>query len=200
MSKNIVTQATFISKVTDITKDYLDKGWVFNLGYMRCSNGTYFTAVTDGTETNLIYFQEKYDFFTEFVVLRVEKFNTASDNIFAGEGEVIHEEVFVKKYSKVYTDEKEYFKVNSVEDIRDRKEKHDKRVQNRIDFDKKSISEPMKEALANFVKSKGIPGLKRFKASDISSVSYITRQNKYKLEIKSHRVYVFREGWDVMVF
>lgn len=183
--------------MTEKVKDYLDQGWYFNFEYMRVSNGYEFAAVTDGNDTVVVYIN--FDRFDGTSDLNVEKFaghNNEHNNIWLEQdrGEILESTQFL------YKEETDTYVIVNGYDSDKCREKHFKRVHNRIDFDKKSISEPMKEALANFVKSKGIPGLKRFKTSDISSVSYITHQNKYKLEIKGHRVYVFREGWDVMVF
>lgn len=197
MAGKYFTKEEIRKMMTEKVKVYLDKGWIFNFHYMRVSNGYEFAAVTDGKDTVVIYFQ--FDKIGRTSNLNVEKFtghNNEHNNIWLeqGRGEILETTQFL------YKEETDTYVIVNGYDSDKCREKHFKRVHNRIDFDKKSISEPMKEALANFVKSKGIPGLKRFKASDISSVSYITRQNKYKLEIKSHRVYVFREGWDVMVF
>lgn len=197
MAGKYFTKEDIRKMMTEKVKGYLDQGWYFNFNYMRVSNGYEFAAVTDGNDTVVVYIN--FDRFDGTSDLNIEKFaghNNKHNSIWLEQdrGEILETTQFL------YKDETDtYVIVNGYDEDKCR-EKHGKRVQNRIDFDKKSISEPMKEALANFVKSKGIPGLKRFKASDISSVSYITRQNKYKLEIKSHRVYVFREGWDVMVF
>lgn len=187
MSKNI-TKATFTSKVTEITKDYLDKGWTFNLEYMRCSNGTYFTAVTDGTETHLIYFKEKYNFFTDYVILRVEKFNTVSDSIFVEEGEVIHEEVFVQKWSKVNPDEREYFKVNSLKELEESRKKSKKRYEEKYDWDHKKMGDEFRVFFANRVKKLGNVGFTRFSLDKVSDVNYNPRTNCYYFWIKGKRI------------
>ena len=188
MEKNIITKATFISKVTEITKDYLDKGWTFNLEYMRCSNGTYFTAVTNGTETHLIYFKETYELLTELVILRVEKFNTTGTNIFAGEGEVLHEEVFVQKYSRVNPDGREYFKVNSLKELREFREKHEKRFQERYDWDHKKMGDEFRVYFANRVKKLGNVGFTRFSLDKVSDVKYNPMTNCYYFQIKNTKI------------
>lgn len=187
MSKNI-TKATFTSKVTEITKDYLDKGWTFNLEYMRCSNGTYFTAVTDGTETHLIYFKEKYNFFTDYVILRVEKFNTVSDSIFVEEGEILHEEVFIQKYSRVNPDEREYFRVNSLEDLEESRKKHEKRYEEKYDWDHKKMGDEFRVFFANRVKKLGNVGFTRFSMDKVSDVTYNPRTNCYHFWIKGTKI------------
>ena len=73
-------------------------------------------------------------------------------------------------------------------------------MHNRTDFEDKAISEPMKEALANYIKKQGIPGLKRFKTSDITYARYIHRNNEYLLKIKDYRVHINRDGWNVLGF
>lgn len=188
MGKNIVTKDTFVSKVTEITKDYLDKGWTFNLEYMRCSNGTYFTAVTDGTETHLIYFKEKYNFFTDYVILRVEKFNTVSDNIFVEEGEILHEEVFVQKWSKVNPDEREYYKVNSLKDLEESRKKHEKRFKEKNTWDHKKMGDEFRVYFANRVKKLGNVGFTRFSLDKVSDVNYDPRTNRYYFWIKDTKI------------
>ena len=188
MEKNIITKATFISKVTEITKDYLDKGWTFNLEYMRCSNGTYFTAVTNGTETHLIYFKETYDFLVELVTLRVEKFNTTGTHIFAGEGVVLHEEVFVQKYSRVNPDGREYFKVNSYEELRESRKKHEKRFEERHTWNHKKMGDEFRVYFANRVKKLGNVGFTRFSLDKVSDVTYNPRTNCYYFWIKNTKI------------
>ena len=55
----------------------------------------------------------------------------------------------------------------------------------------------MKEVLAKYIKKQGIPGLKRFKVSDMDGY-YSFRQNKYILEIKGRRVIINRDWYVVM--
>lgn len=197
MAGKYFTKEDIRKMMTEKVKDYLDQGWYFNFKYMSCSNGYEFAAVTDGKDTVVVYFKfNQLDGWTSN--LNVEKFtghNNEYNNIWLEQdrGEILETTQFLYKYET-----NTYVIVNGYDNDKRREKRHARRA-NRVEFDKKTISEPMKEALANFVKSKGIPGLKRFKASDIGSVSYITRQNKYKLEIKSHRVYVFRGSWDVKV-
>lgn len=188
MEKNIITKATFISKVTEITKDYLDKGWTFNLEYMRCSNGTYFTAVTDGTETHLIYFNEAYESLVELMILRVEKFNTTGTNIFAGEGEVLHEEVFVQKYSRVNPWERKYYKVNSRKELEEFKEKREKRFKEKNTWDHKKMGDEFRVFFANRVKKLGNVGFTRFSLDKVSDVNYDPRTNHYYFWIKDTKI------------
>ena len=82
-------------------------------------------------------------------------------------------------------------------DSRERFKKHCERMHNRTDFNNKAISEPMKEVLAKYIKKQGIPGLKRFKVSDMDGY-YSFRQNKYILEIKGRRVIINRDWYVVM--
>lgn len=187
MSKNI-TKATFTSKVTEITKDYLDKGWTFNLEYMRCSNGTYFTAVTDGTETHLIYFQEKYNFFTDYVIIRVEKFNNTGNWISVGDGEILHEEVFAQKRSKVDPDERKYFKVNSLDELKDSRKKHEKRYAEKYSWNHKKMGDEFRIYFANRVKKLGNVGFTRFSLDKVSDVNYNPRTNCYYFWIKDTKI------------
>ena len=182
--------------MTEKVKDYLDQGWYFNFNYMRVSNGYEFAAVTDGKDTVVIYFQP--DRTEKATSLNVEKFtgyNNEYQNIWLnhGEGEILETTQFLYNYE---TDT--YAIVNDYNED-ERRKKHFERVHNRNDFDDKPISEPMKEVLAKYVKKKGIPGLKRFKASDITSAYYILRQNKYSLVIKDRRIIINRDGWDVTI-
>lgn len=192
MNKNIITKATFISKVTEITKDYLDKGWTFNLEYMRCSNGTYFTAVMDGTETHLIYFKETYESLVELMILRVEKFNTTGTNIFAGEGEVLHEEVFIQKYSRVNPYERKYYKVNSRKELEESREKREKRFKEKNTWDHKKMGDEFRVFFANRVKKLGNTGFTRFSLDKVSDVTYNPRTNCYYFWIKGTKIEYYR--------
>lgn len=181
--------------MTEKVKDYLDKGWIFNFNYMRVSNGYEFVAVTDGKDTVVIYIN--FDRFGVTSNLNVEKFvdnNNKYNNIWLEQdrGEILETTQFL------YKDETETYVIVNGYDREERSKKHFERVHNRTDFEEKPISEPMKEALANYIKKQGIPGLKRFKASDITG-HYILRQNKYSLVIKDRRVHINRDGWDVKV-
>lgn len=197
MAGKYFTNEDIRKMMTEKVKDYLDQGWYFNFNYMRCSNGYEFAAVTDGKDTVVIYFQS--DKMEKAICLNVEKFtncNNEYQNIWLdqGRGEIIETTQFLYNYETGT-----YAIVNDYDED-ERREKRFKRRANREYSDKKTISEPMKEVLAKYIKSKGIPGLKRFKANDIASVSYHPRQNRYDLEIKGHRVWVHRDTWDVMVF
>lgn len=99
----------------------------------------------------------------------------------------------------LYKYETETYVIVNGYDAKARSEKHFERVHDRTDFEDEAISEPMKEALANYIKKQGIPGLKRFKVSDITYAQYLLRQNKYSLVIKDRRININRDGWDVMV-
>ena len=183
--------------MTEKVKGYLDQGWYFNFRYMRVSNGYEFAAVTDGNDTVVVYIQ--FDRLGETSNLNVEKF-TDSNNEYEdiwfdeGRGEILETTQFLYNYETgTYAIAKDY-------DEDERREKRFKRRANREYSDKKTISEPMKEALAKYIKTKGIPGLKRFRVSDISSVSYLPSHNRYDLVIKGRRVYVHRDTWYVMVF
>lgn len=181
--------------MTEKVKDYLDKGWIFNFNYMRVSNGYEFAAVTDGKDTVVIYFQ--FDKVDRTSNLNVEKFtghNNEYNNIWleSGRGEILETTQFLYKY------ETETYVIVNGYDSDKRREKHFERVHNRRDFKNKAISESMKEVLANYIKKKGIPGLKRFKVSDITG-HYCLRQNKYILKIKDHRVHINRDWYVVTV-
>lgn len=195
MTGKYFTNEDIRKMMTEKVKGYLDQGWYFNFKYMSCSNGYEFAAVTDGKDTIVVYFQHNYSDVAS--KLNIEKFtdsNNEYENIWLdkGRGEILETTQFLYKY-----DTETYVIVNGY-DRKKRSKKHFERVHNRTDFEDKPISEPMKEALANYIKKQGIPGLKRFKASDITGY-YCLRPNKYILKIKDHRVYVFRNGWDVMV-
>ena len=180
--------------MTKKVKDYLDKGWYFNFKYMSCSNGYEFAAVTDGKDTVVVYFQ--FNKMEKAICLNVEKFadnNNEYEHIWLdqGRGEILESTQFLYKYeTETYAIVQEY-------DSKKRSKKHFERLHNRTDFEDKPISEPMKEVLANFIKKQGIPGLKRFKTSDITSAKYFRRQNKYGLVIKGRRIHINRDGWSV---
>lgn len=181
--------------MTEKVKDYLDNGWYFNFHYMRVSNGYEFAAVTDGKDTVVIYFQP--DKLNGASSLNVEKFtdsNNEYENIWLdqGRGEILETTQFLYKY------ETETYVIVNGYDRKKRSKKHFERVHNRTDFEDKPISEPMKEALANYIKKQGIPGLKRFKSSDITG-HYCLRQNKYILKIKGRRVHINRDWYVVTV-
>ena len=195
MAGKYFTNEDIRKMMTEKVKDYLDQGWYFNFHYMRVSNGYEFAAVTDGKDTIVVYFQPNK--LNRAESLNVEKFtgyNNEYENIWLdqGKGEILESTQFLYKY-----DTETYVIVNGY-DREKRSKKHFERVHNRTDFEDKAISEPMKEALANYIKKQGIPGLKRFK-NDISSVSYLRRQNKYNLVIKGYRVSINRDGWEVKV-
>ena len=195
MAGKYFTKEDIRKMMTEKVKDCLDQGWYFNFHYMRVSNGYEFAAVTDGKDTVVIYI--KFDQLGGTSNLNVEKFtgyNNEYENIWLdeGRGEILETTQFLYKGMT-----ETYVMVNGY-DREARSEKHFERVHNRTDFENKAISEPMKEALANYIKKQGIPGLKRFKASDITG-HYCLRQNKYILEIKGRRVVIIRNGWDVKV-
>ena len=180
--------------MTEKVKGYLDQGWYFNFHYMRCSNGYEFAAVTDGKDTVVVYIQ--FDWIDRTSNLTVEKFtdsNNEYENIWLnkGLGEILESTQFLYK-SMTET----YVIVNGY-DSRERFKKHCERMHNRTDFNNKAISEPMKEVLAKYIKKQGIPGLKRFKVSDMDGY-YSFRQNKYILEIKGRRVIINRDWYVVM--
>ena len=196
MAGKYFTMEDIRKMATEKVKDYLDKGWYFNFYYMRVSNGYEFAAVTDGKDTVVIYI--KFDQLGGTSNLNVEKFtdsNNGYENIWLdeGRGEILETTQFLYK-GRTET----YVMVNGY-DREARSKKHFERVHNRTDFDYKPISKPMKEALANYIKTKGIPGLKRFKASDITG-HRCYRQNKYDLKIKNYRVFINRDTWEVKVF
>ena len=178
--------------MTEKVKGYLDQGWYFNFHYMRCSNGYEFAAVTDGKDTVVVYIQ--FDWIDRTSNLTVEKFTDSNnENIWLnkGLGEILESTQFLYK-SMTET----YVIVNGY-DSRERFKKHCERMHNRTDFNNKAISEPMKEVLAKYIKKQGIPGLKRFKVSDMDGY-YSFRQNKYILEIKGRRVIINRDWYVVM--
>ena len=196
MAGKYFTNEDIRKMMTEKVKDYLDQGWYFNFHYMRVSNGYEFAAVTDGKDTIVVYFQPNK--LNRAESLNVEKFtgyNNEYENIWLdqGKGEILESTQFLYKY-----DTETYVIVNGY-DREKRSKKHFERVHNRTDFEDKAISEPMKEALANYIKKQGIPGLKRFKASDITG-HYCYRQNKYILKIKDRRVHINRDWYVVSVF
>lgn len=195
MAGKYFTKEDIRKMMTEKVRDYLDNGWYFNFNYMRVSNGYEFVAVTDGKDTVVIYFQPNK--LNGASSLNIEKFtgsNNEYENIWLdqGKGEILETTQFIYKY-----DTETYVIVNGY-DREKRSKKHFKRVHNRTDFEDKPISEPMKEAIANYIKKQRIPGLKRFKVSDITG-HYCLRQNKYILNVKDHRVHINRDGWNVKV-
>lgn len=182
--------------MTKKVNDYLDQGWYFNFNYMRVSNGYEFAAVTDGKDTVVVYI--KFDQLGGTSNFNVEKFtgsNNEYENIWLnqGKGEILETTQFLYKYKT------ETYAIVNGYDPKARFKKCHERMLNRTDFEDKAISEPMKEALANYIKKQGIPGLKRFKSSAITG-HYCYRQNMYTLEIKDRCVHINRGVWDVKVF
>lgn len=195
MAGKYFTKEDIRKMMTEKVKVYLDKGWIFNFNYMQVSNGYEFAAVTDGKDTVVIYI--KFDQFGGTSNLNVEKFtgnNNEYENIWLdqGKGEILETTQFLYKGMT-----ETYVIVNGY-DREERSKKHFERLHNRSDFEDKPISEPMKEALANYIKKQRIPGLKRFKASDITG-HYCLRQNKYILKIKDRRVHINRDWYVVTV-
>lgn len=183
--------------MTEKVKDYLDQGWYFNFNYMRVSNGYEFAAVTDGKDTVVVYI--KFDQLGGTSNLNVEKFtgsNNEYENIWLdqGKGEILETTQFLYKFKT------ETYAIVNGYDQKARSEKRYERMHNRTDFEGKPVSEPMKEAFANYIKKQGIPGLKRFKTSDITYAHCLLHRNMYTLEIKDRRVHINRGVWDVKVF
>ena len=196
MAGKYFTKEDIRKMMTEKVKDYLDHGWYFNFHYMRCSNGYEFAAVTDCKDTVVVYI--KFDQFGGTSNLNVEKFtdsNNEYENIWLdeGRGEIIETTQFLYKGMT-----ETYVIVNGY-DSKERSEKHFERVHNRTDFKEKAISEPMNEVLANYIKKKGIPGLKRFRVSDIWFGYYDPNSDEYTLRIKTNRVRIKRGTWDVTV-
>lgn len=183
--------------MTEKVKDYLDQGWYFNFNYMRCSNGYEFAAVTDGKDTVVVYINfYRFGYMTSN--LNVEKFaghNNEHENIWLEQdrGEILETTQFL------YNEETETYVIVNGYNSEERSKKNFERVHNRTDFKDKTISEPMKEVIANYIKKQGIPGLKRFKVSDITG-HYCLRKNEYILKVKGRHVRIKRDGWDVIVF
>lgn len=196
MAGKYFTKEDIRKMMTEKVKDYLDQGWYFNFEYMSCSNGYEFAAVTDGNDTVVVYI----DFFRSGRTsnLNVEKFaghNNEYHNIWLehDRGEILETTQFLYKYET-----KTYVIVNGY-DWDKRREKQREREVNRSDFEQKNMSDRMIETISNFIKSKGIPGLKRFKSSDVKYGYYSYRMNKYSLWIKDRHVNVYRDGWEVEV-
>lgn len=197
MAGKYFTKEDIRKMMTEKVKDYLDHGWYFNFNYMRYSNGYEFAAVTDGNDTVVIYI--KFDTLGETSNLNAEKFtgyNNKCGNIWLdeGKGEILETTQFLYKY-KTET----YVIANGFDRKENSKKRHERMARQSI-FITKDLSEPMKDVLANYIKSKGVPGLKRFNVSDISYGYYYCGLGEYVLGIKSHRVRVFRDTWNVMVF
>lgn len=196
MAGKYFTKEDIRKMMTEKVKDYLDKGWIFNFDYMQVSNGYEFAAVTDGKDTVVVYI--RFDRINRTSNLNIEKFtghNNEYNNIWLdqGRGEILETTQFLYKYK---TDT--YVLANGY-DMEKRSEKHFERRANRNTFESKDISDKMKETMVNFIKSKGIPGLKRFKVSDVEYGYYKPRMKKYVIRIKGHIVEVYRDGWNVKV-
>ena len=194
MAGKYFTKEDIRKMMTEKVKDYLDQGWYFNFKYMSCSNGYEFAAVTDGKDTVVVYIQ--FDRFGGTSNLNVEKFidnNNEYENIWLdqGRGEILETTQFLYKGMT-----ETYVIVNGYDEEESREKKY-RRMHNRKDFNKKAISESMKEIIAKYIKKKMIPGLKRFKVSDMDGY-YSFLQNKYILEIKDRRVTINRDGFVVM--
>lgn len=197
MAGKYFTKEDIRKMMTEKVKGYLDQGWYFNFRYMRCSNGYEFAAVTDGKDTVVIYI--KFDQLDGTSDLNVEKFtdsNNEYEDIWLDEdrGEILESTQFL------YKCETETYAIVNGYDSKKRSEKHVERMVNRTDFRNKDISERMKEVIANFIKTKGIPGLKRFKVSDIWYGYYDPYSDEYTLKIRINRIRIKRGSWDVKVF
>ena len=197
MAGKYFTKEDIRKMMTEKVKDYLDQGWYFNFRYMRVSNGYEFAAVTDGKDTVVIYI--KFDQLGVTSNLNVEKFtvhNNEYENIWLdeGRGEILETTQFLYKGMT-----ETYVIVNGY-DSKERFKKHSERVHNRTDFEDKDVSEPMKEVLANYIKKQGIPGLKRFKVSDIEYGYYDPYSDEYNLKIRINRIRIKRSKWSVKVF
>lgn len=197
MAGKYFTKEDIRKMMTEKVKDYLDQGWYFNFRYMRVSNGYEFAAVTDGKDTVVIYIQ--FDRLGRTSDLNVEKFtdsNNEYENIWLneGRGEILETTQFLHKGS---TDT--YVIVNGY-DEKARTKKHFERLHDRTDFDNIDVSEPMKEVLAKYIKTEGIPGLKRFKISDIKYGYYDPYSDEYNLKIRVNRIRIKRGNWSVMVY
>lgn len=196
MAGKYFTKEDIRKMMTEKVKDYLDHGWCFNFRYMKVSNGHEFAAVTDGKDTVVVYIQ--FDRLGRTSDLNVEKFtdsNNEYENIWIdkGKGEILESTQFLYKCkTDTYAIVRGY-------DEKERREKHLERAHNRTDFKDKDVSEPMKEVLANYIKKQGIPGLKRFKVSDIWYGYYDPYSDEYTLRIKTNRVRIKRGSWDVRV-
>lgn len=196
MAGKYFTKEDIRKMMTEKVKDYLDQGWYFNFRYMRCSNGYEFAAVTDGKDTVVVYI--RFDWLGETSNLNVEKFtdsNNEYENIWleSGRGEILETTQFL------YKDMTETYVIVHGYNSKERLEKRHERSANRIDFKDKDVSEPMKEVLANYIKTKGIPGLKRFKVSDIWYGYYDPISDEYTLKIRINRIRIKRGSWDVKV-
>lgn len=196
MASKYFTKEDIRKMMTEKVKNYLDQGWYFNFKYMECSNGYEFAAVTDGKDTVVVYFRPNQLNGTSN--LNVEKFtdnNNEYENVWIdrGRGEILETTQFLYKGAT------DTYVIAHGYDRDKRSKKHFERLHNRSDFKNKAISESMKEVLAKYIKKQEIPGLKRFKMSDISSGYYLPDKNKYSLVIKDRRIYINRDGWDVKV-
>ena len=182
--------------MTEKVKGYLDQGWYFNFHYMRVSNGYEFAAVTDGKDTVVVYIQ--FDRLGRTSDFNVEKFagsNNEYEDIWLddGRGEILETTQFL------YKGRTENYVIVNGYDEKARTKKNFERAHNRTDFEDKDASEPMKEVLAKYIKTKGIPGLKRFKVSDIEYAYYDPYFGEYNLKIRVNRIRIKRGNWSVMV-
>ena len=196
MAGKYFTKEDIRKMMTEKVKGYLDQGWYFNFRYMRVSNGHEFAAVTDGKDTVVIYIQ--FDRLGRTSDHNVEKFtdsNNEYENIWLdeGRGEILETTKFL------YKGRTETYVIVNGYDEKARTKKHFERAHNRTDFDSIDASEPMKEAFAKFIKKQGIPGLKRFKVSDITYAYYLPLLGEYNLKIKDNLIRIRRGSWDVMV-
>lgn len=196
MAGKYFTKEDIRKMMTEKVKVYLDKGWIFNFHYMQVSNGYEFVAVTDGKDTVVVYI--RLDRIGRTSNLNVEKFtdnNNEYENIWLdqGKGEILETTQFLYKYGT-----NTYVLVNGYDEDKCIEKKLERRA-NRNTFESKDVSDKMKETMVNFIKSKGIPGLKRFKVSDVEYGYYKPRMKKYVIKIKGHIVEVYRDGWSVKV-
>ena len=197
MAGKYFTNEDIRKMMTEKVKGYLDQGWYFNFKYMSCSNGYEFAAVTDGEDTIVVYFQPNK--LNGASSLNIEKFtgsNNEYDDIWLEQdrGEILETTQFLHK------DSTDTYAIVRGYDEKERSKKNSERALNRTDIDSIDASEPMKEAFAKFIKKQGIPGLKRFKVSDIKYAYYLPGLGEYNLKIKDNRIKIKRGSWSVMVF
>lgn len=199
MKRKNLTKEDIRKIATDITKKYLDEGWIFNFDYMRCSNGYEFAAVTDGNDTITVAIDFK-DGFGPLAPTRiiVEKFEGSNDRNYRiwidnGDGEMIKDIKFLYDYESDTFREVDNFNIKEIS-----KKKTERMISKKSE--RKEVSGKMYPAIVNLIKKQGFNGLKRIKASDISKVTFDFNTNRYIVKIKGRVVYIHRDGFTVEVF
>lgn len=167
-----------VTRISEITRNYLDKGWIFNPGTMGGSQGEMvrvdlFKDFERGPVTLRIVLDKTYMDFDDYYRFTIEKFDRdysmdKLDTLWNGSGIYILEEYYGIK------DDGSIFYMGSEADIKNAWSKHrDRFVYKTFDYSHKEVSSKYYGLIRSIVSRFNVPGWKRF---DIKSV--ITWKNE----------------------